>query len=95
VKWEDKTIDKLIWRGSFTGAFHATRWDWRNSQRERIVDLANRKEGNVDVLVHVGKRIQRMQYPVAELNELFMDIAPVGGAIQVSYPSQLACALGY
>ncbi|KAJ9104003.1 hypothetical protein QFC21_002466 [Naganishia friedmannii] len=83
MKWEDKTINKVIWRGSFTGAFHSTRWDWQNSQRERIVNLANQKEGSVEVLVHVGKRIQRMAYPVEVLNELFLDIAPVGGAVQI------------
>lgn len=84
MKWEDKTIDQVIWRGSFTGAFHSTRWDWRNSQRERIVRFANQKDGFADVLVHVGKRIQRMKYPIKELNERFLDIAPVGGAVQVS-----------
>lgn len=38
----------------------------------------------VDVLVQKGRHVERKQYPLNVLNERFMDVAPVGGAVQVS-----------
>jgi hypothetical protein len=85
MHWKEKTIDKVVWRGSFTGAFHGEQFDWRNSQRERLVKLASSQEGQiVDVLVQKGHRVERKSYPMNVLNERFMDVAPVGGAVQVS-----------
>jgi hypothetical protein len=85
MDWKEKTIDKVIWRGSFTGAFHSDAFDWPNSQRERMVKLASSREDRLqELLVQGWKRVDRKRYSVAELNERFLDIAPVGGPVQVS-----------
>lgn len=88
MSWKEKTIDKVVWRGSFTGAFHGEQFDWRNSQRERMVKLANSQEDRMmDVLVQKGRKLGRRQYTLKVLNERFLDVEPVGGAVQVSVAS--------
>ncbi|GHJ84047.1 hypothetical protein NliqN6_0449 [Naganishia liquefaciens] len=85
MAWKEKTIDKVVWRGSFTGAFHGEQFHWRNSQRERMVTLANNREDHMmDVLVQQGRKLKRKEYSLESLNERFLDIEPVGGAVQVS-----------
>jgi hypothetical protein len=85
IRWKDKTIDKAVWRGSFTGAFHSDDFDWQNSQRERLVMLASSTDEQLEeVLVQGWKGVGRKQYPRAGLNERYLDIAPVGGPVQVS-----------
>lgn len=85
MAWSEKTIDKVVWRGSFTGAFHGEQFDWRNSQRERMVTLANSQDDRMmGVLVQQGRKLKRKQYSIKAFNERFLDIAPVGGAVQVS-----------
>ncbi|WWD20528.1 hypothetical protein CI109_105004 [Kwoniella shandongensis] len=41
VPWEEKTEDKLMWRGSNTGAYHSAYTPWRASHRTRLVKMAN------------------------------------------------------
>lgn len=51
IKFEDKTNDKLLWRGSNTGAFyrHEGELDWRKTHRHRFVELVNglKEGGNI------------------------------------------------
>lgn len=50
-----------------------------------MVKLASSREDRLqEVLVQGWKRVDRKKYSVAELNERFLDIAPVGGPVQVS-----------
>lgn len=85
MDWKEKTINKVVWRDSFTGAFHSDDFDWPNSQRERLVKLASTREDRLEeVLMQGCKRVDRKQYSLAELNERFLDIAPVGSPVQVS-----------
>ncbi|KAF9518921.1 glycosyltransferase family 90 protein [Hydnum rufescens UP504] len=39
IPWEEKTEDRLLWRGRSTGTVAQTGVDWRNSQRHRLVAL--------------------------------------------------------
>ncbi|KAL0959266.1 hypothetical protein HGRIS_014536 [Hohenbuehelia grisea] len=50
--WDSKHDERLLWRGSNTGIWHARDKPWRNSQRDRLVHWANGgfKE-NISVLV--------------------------------------------
>ena len=83
--WEDKTIPKAFWRGSLTGAFHNERTNWRKSQRERICYKVKETDASQDVLVDIGNgKIETKSFDVEVLNDKYLDVAPVGGAVQVS-----------
>jgi hypothetical protein len=85
MSWSEKTIPKLFWRGSLTGAFHNYYTPWRQSQRERMIYLANSQEGYKDVLVETERgEIEMKEFGVKEMNDRWLDIAPTGGAVQVS-----------
>lgn len=85
MKWSEKTIPKLFWRGTLTGAFHNWFTDWRSSQRERAIYLSREKEGEMELLLDTGSNPVKKTYSRKELNEKYMDIAPVGKANQVSF----------
>lgn len=42
--WSQRTEDKLLWRGSNTGAWYDVSTTWRNSHRVRLLRLANLDE---------------------------------------------------
>ncbi|KAJ9117978.1 hypothetical protein QFC20_000259 [Naganishia adeliensis] len=64
MDWKEKTIDKVVWRGSFTDAFHSDDFDWPNSQRERLVKLASTREDRLEgVLMQGWKRVDRKHHP--------------------------------
>lgn len=82
MKWSEKTIPKLFWRGSLTGPFHNSWTNWRAGQRHRAIYIATADEGEAEVLIDTGSQPKKRVYDVKELNELYLDIAPVGGAVQ-------------
>jgi hypothetical protein len=85
TSWSSKTIPKAFWRGTLTGAFHNKDTDWRNSQRERMALLVKEHQGTRDVLIDLGNgKSERKEFEKEVLNERYMDVAPVGGAVQVS-----------
>ncbi|KAF8066691.1 glycosyl transferase family 90-domain-containing protein [Lyophyllum atratum] len=49
--WEHKLDERLNWRGSNTGMWHAPDTRWRMSQRTRLVDYTNGLNGTVKVLI--------------------------------------------
>jgi hypothetical protein len=50
-EWEDKMDDRLLWRGTNTGIWHAENTKWRSAQRGRLVDWATKRfDENVTVL---------------------------------------------
>ncbi|GLB41254.1 putative glycosyltransferase family 90 protein [Lyophyllum shimeji] len=50
-EWGAKVDERLQWRGSNTGIWHAKRTRWRDAQRARLVEWANMgMEGNLSVL---------------------------------------------
>jgi hypothetical protein len=84
--WEDKTVPKAFWRGSLTGAFHNDRTNWRKSQRERLCYKVKEQDTQQDVMVDIGEgKVETRPYDIELLNDKYLDVAPVGGAVQVSH----------
>ncbi|KAF7328025.1 SPX domain-containing protein [Mycena kentingensis (nom. inval.)] len=84
-KWEERTDERLQWRGSNTGIWHAADGRWREAHRIRLAALAaGVGGGNVSLLladeegVPVGepKSVQRLRYTHA-----FFDVAFSGRAM--------------
>ncbi|KAG9026634.1 Glycosyltransferase Family 90 domain containing protein [Tulasnella sp. JGI-2019a] len=88
--WDEKTDERLAWRGRTTGSLADKQNLWKLSQRVRLVELTNRKESEVDVIrsPHASKSQQAQQrssYDALDLkwaNENLMDIGFVDEAIQ-------------
>ncbi|GJJ08524.1 hypothetical protein Clacol_002742 [Clathrus columnatus] len=87
LKWDDMYDERLLWRGSTTGAHHAPgRW-WNVSQRTRLVESATRRGGETRVLfpplagrdaaVGFGRTLK-----YSALNSAFMDVAFSGSPQQ-------------
>ncbi|KAL7417282.1 hypothetical protein BDY24DRAFT_412029 [Mrakia frigida] len=77
IPWEDKSIDKIFWRGSTTGDSFSKRddYNWRNSHRIRLHALANARRGHTDVLIESpSRRIAMKRVQVRDLNEHLMDV---------------------
>lgn len=91
-RWEDKTDNRLFWRGSTTGGYGAQR-DWRDSHRMRLHLMINGpKGGNAwwdqqmrDVMVPDGeggfKTVRRWE---RVLSKAYVDVKLSGHPIQVS-----------
>lgn len=92
LPWDEKTDDRLLWRGSTTGILIREDMPWSISQRMRLADKAQQQVGEVDVLVAaspthaVGQPIERRY---RELNEQYLDVGFVGQPIQCG--SEEAC----
>lgn len=81
LEWDNMYDERLLWRGSTTGANHAqdTLW-WNVSQRIRLVEMATRRGGETRVLspplagrdaaVGFGRTLK-----YNALNNAFMDVA--------------------
>jgi hypothetical protein len=80
--WEMKEDDRLLWRGINTGVYHSEDRPWRDGQRNRLMELAQRPKGTVDVLVSDGDgegetvRVERLKK--MKLNHAMLDIAFAG-----------------
>ena len=44
--WEDKSDDRVVWRGSTTGVWYERETWWRSSQRSRLAWLAEDKDAD-------------------------------------------------
>lgn len=77
LTWDQKTENKLLWRGTTTGDSYSKRkgYDWHRSHRPRLVLMANAKKGERDVWVQKNGVWKKQRYSLAELNEKWMDIA--------------------
>ncbi|OXB37464.1 hypothetical protein LQV05_003545 [Cryptococcus neoformans] len=96
-RWEDKTDNRLFWRGSTTGGYGAQR-DWRDSHRMRLHLMINGpKGGNAwwdqqmrDVMVPDGeggfKTVRRWE---RVLSKAYVDVKLSGHPIQC--PSEKIC----
>lgn len=87
--WADKSNERVLWRGSNTGIVFSESTPWNISQRARLNQLANEKEGVRKVLRPLGPE-RAVGHPVeervAEMNERMMDIAFAGSPIQCEEP---------
>ena len=91
-EWEDKTQERLIWRGSMTGVWYdATTW-WRSSQRSRLHFLSQATQGTRLVRFAgegEGKIVER-EVDLATLNARYLDAGYVGELHQCT-PDEGGC----
>ncbi|KAG6908851.1 hypothetical protein DXG01_003017 [Tephrocybe rancida] len=83
--WDGKLDERLSWRGSNTGMWHAPTTRWKSSQRTRLVDFATGLNGTVKVLLstlddesRIGEGIEIAR---AKINPAMMDIAFAGDPV--------------
>ncbi|KAG6841033.1 hypothetical protein C0991_002495 [Blastosporella zonata] len=85
-EFDHKLDERLSWRGSNTGMWHASTTRWKDAQRSRLVDFANSLNGTVKVLLSTSDEDRRIgegvEIPRSKINPGMMDIAfsgePVG-----------------
>ncbi|WWC72342.1 uncharacterized protein I206_106304 [Kwoniella pini CBS 10737] len=96
IPFEDKKIDRLLWRGSNTGTEYNVETPWRNSHRTRLISLTNfadqeDTEDNLGIDYIPPPKAMRMKTPLEKLvkkgnlgdwNDNTMDLAFTGGPIQ-------------
>lgn len=84
--WSEKTIDKLFWRGSTTGASYNARkgFDWRKTHRPALALMTGQTIGEKDVWVKKDGQWVKETFGMRELNERYMDVGLMGKAHQVS-----------
>jgi hypothetical protein len=82
--WEDKTINKLFWRGSTTGDSYTQAmssrpgYDWRQSHRPRLHFFAQNTEGDSDVWVKRSTGWTQENWSHEILNEHYIDVGFAG-----------------
>ena len=82
--WSEKSQNKLLWRGSTTGADFTVDSPWRLSQRSRIHFMSRETQGQQEVIwadpdeqLHIGN------FSKEELNHLYMvNGSPYGRSIR-------------
>ncbi|KAG6853997.1 hypothetical protein C0991_011654 [Blastosporella zonata] len=81
-EFDYKLDERLSWRGSNTGMWHAPTTRWKNSQRSRLVDFAATLNGTVKVLLSASDDDRRIgdgiEIPRSKINPAMMDIAFAG-----------------
>lgn len=71
--WQNKTMNKVLWRGSTTGVEFAEHVQWQLSQRARLHFLSHQSEGDEPVLYAENNGKMRMKaFPVKDLNENYL-----------------------
>lgn len=82
--WDEKSINKLLWRGSTTGAEFAKGVEWQLSQRARLHFMTHETEGKKNVL-WADKKESKMRvddFNTKDLNQLYMDASFSGVPVQ-------------
>jgi hypothetical protein len=88
--WDDKSDERLLWRGSNTGILHQEGNQWNVSHRIRFIEMGTRRGGTTRVLtphdiedaaVGEGEELR-----TSLLNPAFMDVAFVKKPIQCRAP---------
>jgi len=79
-EWDNKTDERLLWRGSNTGINHNNGTRWRYAQRIQLVSLTNELNGTVNVLMpsaqkDSGRVGNGTEMRKALINPAMMDIA--------------------
>ncbi|KAL1726872.1 glycosyltransferase family 90 protein [Schizophyllum commune] len=84
-EWEEKTDNRLLWRGSTTGMLHDPVFHWEKNHRLRMVGLTNDNSSVLSVLESraPGERVgQPKPHWSGALNPKLMDVAFAGRAHQ-------------
>ncbi|KDE09281.1 hypothetical protein MVLG_00599 [Microbotryum lychnidis-dioicae p1A1 Lamole] len=71
--WEGKSENKLLWRGSTTGAEFDRHTPWRNSQRARLHMMSQYMDGSKEVLWATDDKMHRGNFTIEDMNHLYMD----------------------
>jgi hypothetical protein len=86
--WDQKTTNKVFWRGSGTGDAYTksknTKGTWRDSHRPRLALMAQAKEGLGSIWVKRGKEWKLEEWTKKRLNQEYLDIGLTGKPHQVS-----------
>ncbi|KWU46946.1 hypothetical protein RHOSPDRAFT_14268 [Rhodotorula sp. JG-1b] len=85
--WEQKKYNQVLWRGETTGAYHAKGTGWRQTQRARLVQLANEQTGQTRLHLadaSVSDSLRLLHAPSKDVLPLYFDVAYSGVAIQCS-----------
>ncbi|GAA5946845.1 hypothetical protein JCM3775_001730, partial [Rhodotorula graminis] len=84
--WEQKKHNKVLWRGETTGAYHSKGSGWRQSQRARLVALANADAG--DATLHLADStsdaLRLVTAPARDVSHHLFDVAYTGSPKQCS-----------
>lgn len=84
-EWDDKRDERLSWRGSNTGMWHAPESPWRQAHRARLVSSVDDLNGAVRVLVPPlteGARVgEGVNITKSKINPAMMDIAFAGAPL--------------
>jgi hypothetical protein len=80
--FQDRLDERLSWRGTTTGIWHAEHTLWRSQHRIRLVQWANEHNGTVSVLRSTKSRHKRVgegnPLSKARLNPAMLDVAFTG-----------------
>ena len=91
--WEHKYDERLLWRGVNTGMMCTPHTRWRQSQRFRLVEMANSVDGDIQVLLppkegeennQIGEGVR---WPKARINPAMMDVSFAGSPVQCEEPT--------
>lgn len=78
-EFDEKSDERLLWRGRNTGIFHGTTTRWRTSHRNFMVQYVNDIDGTVDVLMPSVRQDERVGAPRTlrkkSVNPTFFDVA--------------------
>jgi hypothetical protein len=90
IAWEEKYEDKLMWRGSNTGAYYSHDIPWRSTHRARLIEMVNADEGELEMLPPPrsleGATIAEKRRNVSKevVNRYYADMAFTGEPIRMS-----------
>lgn len=85
--WENKTQNKILWRGSTTGSRYDRGIVWRSTQRVRLALLTNSQDTNLNKTIYTTSikdpnTLSTYEAPLPNLNEQFFDILFTGEPLQ-------------
>lgn len=81
--WSKKPHNKLMWRGSTTGADFYVSNDWKASQRSRLHFLTHETEGERNILYSEGLgEMKEKALAMKAMNQAYMDVSFSGEPVQ-------------
>lgn len=81
--FSEKGINKLLWRGSTTGAEFSKGVDWKSSQRSRLHFLGREANGTRNVLLsNEAEAAREVVIPISRMNSAYLDLSFSGHPAQ-------------
>lgn len=81
-EWDQKLDERLLWRGTNTGIYHADHTRWQESHRISAVGHANDLNGTMDIILPQDSKLHPVGEPKtarkSHVNPAMMDIAFAG-----------------